>query len=75
MQGHVAELVLLVMVAEGFWLVCRRNWPVATATLRLLPGALMIVALGAALRGAAWPWSAIALALSFPVHLADLRRR
>lgn len=75
MRGHVAELVLLVMLGEAVWLVRRGGWSMAAATLRLLPGALMIVALGAALRGAPWLWVAVALTLSFPAHLADLRRR
>ncbi|MDH7975447.1 hypothetical protein QH494_24945 [Sphingomonas sp. AR_OL41] len=63
------------MLGEGLWLVGRSGWSITAAVLRLLPGALMMVALGAALRGAPWPWVALALTLSFPAHLADLRRR
>lgn len=40
--------------------------------LRLLPGALLLLALRSALTGADWRWTALLLALSLPVHLADL---
>lgn len=74
-QGHAVDLVLLVMAGELVWLVRTRRWPTPDAVLRLLPGALMLLALRAALTGMVWPWIAAALALSFPAHLADLRRR
>lgn len=74
-RGHAADVVLAVMVAEFAWLVTRGGWGAGAAALRLLPGALMILALRAALVGASWPWIALAVAASFPVHLADLRRR
>lgn len=48
------------------------RWPVRLALFRLLPGALMMLALRAALTGADWRWTALALALSFPAHIADL---
>jgi hypothetical protein len=51
------------------------GWGGRAAALRLLPGALMLLALRAALLGLCWPWIALALAASFPAHLADLRRR
>jgi hypothetical protein len=71
-RGHAADLILVVLMVEGVWLVRARGWPIAASALRLVPGALMIVALRAALTGAAWPWIALALAASFPAHLADL---
>lgn len=71
-SGHAADLILVVMLVEMVWLVRARRWPFAAAALRLLPGALMILALRAALVGAAWPWIALGLAASFPAHLADL---
>lgn len=73
-SGHAVDLVLAVIAAEAVWLV-RRGWRAADAALRLVPGALMLVALRAALTGLDWPWIAVPLALSFPVHLADLARR
>lgn len=74
-QGHAVDIVLAVMAAEFAWLVTRGGWRAGDAALRLAPGALMMLALRAALTGAAWPLVALPLALSFPVHLADLRRR
>ena len=61
------------MLVELVWLVRARGWPVGTALLRLGPGALMLLALRVALTGGGWPAVALLLALSFPVHLADLR--
>ena len=62
------------MLVEWGWLARRRGWPASAAGLRLLPGALMVLALRAALTGADWPWVALALAASLPAHLADLAR-
>ena len=63
------------MLVEWLVLTRGRGWRGLDAALRLLPGALMLLALRAALTGAGWPWIALALAASFPVHLADLARR
>ncbi|TKD52269.1 hypothetical protein FBR43_12025 [Sphingomonas baiyangensis] len=71
-SGHAADLILAILAAEAL-LLRRRGWPVIRILTRLGPGALMIVALRLALTEAAWPWIAVALALSFPLHLADLR--
>ena len=43
--------------------------------LMLLPGLLLMLAIRAALDGAAWPWVPAALAASLLAHLADLRER
>jgi hypothetical protein len=64
--------VLAVLATEWLWLGRRWGWP--AATWRLLPGALMIVALRLALTGADWWWIALALGLSFPPHLIDVSR-
>lgn len=53
----------------------RGGWTPRRAALRLLPGALMLVAVRNALTGEAWPLIALPLLLSFPAHLADLRQR
>lgn len=71
-RGHAADFILLIMAAECAWLVLRRRWPIRAAVYRLLPGGLMIIALRFALTGIAWPWIGLALAASFPAHLADL---
>ena len=74
-QGHAVDLILAVLLLEWTVLTRRFGWTEWDATLRLLPGALMLLALRAALAGLAWPWIALALAASFPPHLADLARR
>lgn len=71
-RGHAADLILAIMLAEFVWLTTRGGWHKRAAFFRLVPGALMIVALRCALTGTDWRWIALALAASFPVHLADL---
>ena len=73
-SGHVVDLVLAVLAAEFVWLVIRGNRAMDVA-LGLGAAVLMMLALRAALTGAAWPWIALPLVLSFPLHLADLKRR
>ena len=41
----------------------------------LLPGLFLMLAIRAALDGAAWPWVPLALAASLIAHLADIRQR
>jgi hypothetical protein len=48
--------------------------PVAVI-LMLLPGVCLMLAIRAALSGAAWPWVPAALAAALVAHLADLRER
>ena len=43
--------------------------------LMLLPGLFLMLAIRAALDGAAWPWVPLSLAASLIAHLADLRGR
>ncbi|KLI63011.1 hypothetical protein AAV99_12150 [Aurantiacibacter marinus] len=62
------------IVLETIWLLWR-GWRLSDVALLLLPAVLMLIALRAALVGAPWPWIAVPLALSFPVHLLDLSRR
>ena len=74
-SGHAADVVLAVMLAEGVWLTVRRGWAVTEMLTLLLPGALMIFALRAALTQQEWPWIAAPVMLSLPVHLLDVARR
>ena len=74
-SGHAVDIVLAVIGVELVWLVGTRRWRFTDAILRLAPGALMLLALRAALTGLEWRWIALPLLLSFPVHLADLARR
>lgn len=74
-SGHAADVILAVMAVEAWWLVARRGWVVFDVLALLLPGALFVVALRAALIHMDWPWVALPLALSLPAHLADVARR
>lgn len=74
-SGHAADIVLAVMLVEALWLVTRGGWTLSAVILRLGPGALMLLAVRAALVGVSWPWIALPLILSLPLHLADLARR
>ncbi len=74
-SGHAVDIVLVVIALEFAWLVARMKWRALDAALRLMPGALILLALRGALTGADWRWIALPLLLSFPVHVADLKRR
>jgi hypothetical protein len=73
-SGHAADLILIVLAAEFVWLVARRGRAIDVA-LALGPAVLIVLALRGALTGAGWPLIALPLVLSFPVHIADLKRR
>lgn len=73
-SGHAADLVLAVLAVEAL-ILQRAGRGAIDVALLLLPGACMMLSLRAALIGASWPWIALPLAASFPVHLADLMRR
>lgn len=73
-SGHAADIVLAALLVEGIWLALR-GWPLRTLMTMLLPAALIVLGLRAALIGAAWPWISLPIALSFPVHLADVISR
>lgn len=70
-SGHAADVILAALLLEALWLL-RCRWPARTVVAMLLPAALIVLGLRAALTGAGWPWIALPLALSFPAHLADL---
>lgn len=73
-SGRAVDVVLVVLVAEFAFLWWRGRNP-ADLFWMLLPAALILAALRAALVGESWMWLAGALALSFPAHLVDLHRR
>jgi hypothetical protein len=73
-SGRAVDVVLVVLAVEAIWLKWRSNgWVDIVAA--LLPAVLMMIALRAALTGMAWPFISLPLALAFPVHLYDLKRR
>ena len=75
-SGHIVDIVLAVTLLEAvaltLWL--RRIAPAALARM-LAPGVCLMLALRAALTGAAWPWIAVLLLLAGLSHLADVRQR
>ncbi len=73
-SGLAADVVLAVLLLE-FLILWRRGWALRDAAMMLMPAALIVLALRAALVGLSWVWIALPLALAFPAHLADLRRR
>ena len=73
-SGHAVDIVLAVMMIEAMLMIGRGRARV-DVLLVLAPGAMMLLALRAALTGAGWPWVAAALTVSLPLHLADLRHR
>lgn len=73
-SGFAADVVLGALLLE-FVILWRRGWAVRDAALMLMPAALIVLALRAALVDLSWVWIALPLALAFPAHLADLKRR
>lgn len=73
-SGHAVDVVLGVLALEAMWLKVRGH-PLRPILLTLLPAVLILLGLRAALVGMSWPWIAVPLALSFPVHLVDLAAR
>ncbi len=75
LEGHAVDLILGGLLIEAVWLTRWRGWTPRAAIVCLLPGAILLLAVRAALVGLAWPWIAFALLLSFPAHLADVALR
>lgn len=73
-SGHAVDVVLSVLVAEAIILRARGH-DLRPIVLTVLPAILILIGLRAALTGMDWPWIAVPVALSFPVHLADLAAR
>ncbi len=73
-SGHAVDLVFVFMAVEALILIMMKRQSM-TVALTIMPGALMMLALRAALTGAGWQWVAIWLTVSLPLHLADLRHR
>lgn len=73
-SGHAADIVLAVLAIEAV-VLARLGRGGGEILTMLGPAVLMMLALRAALVGMDWPWIALPLALAFPLHLADVRRR
>jgi hypothetical protein len=77
---HLIDLILLLTIAEGtilclFHRITGRGLRPPGVVSLLLPGMCLMLALRAALAGAAWPWMPAALAAALVAHLADLTIR
>lgn len=73
-SGHAVDVVLVVLALEAAWLV-RRGWSARRVAQALGPAVFIVLAVRAALVGAAWYWVAAALLASLPLHLLDLKDR
>ncbi len=74
-SGHAIDLILVIMAVEAAVLFATRRMSPYGLLLVFGPGVCILLGARAALVGAGWPWIALALAASFPLHLLDLRRR
>jgi hypothetical protein len=79
-SGRIVDLIVALTVAEGAVLLAWRHRTgrgIAPAALigNLLSGVLLLMALRAALSGAAWRWIAACLIGAFFAHLVDLALR
>lgn len=78
--GRIVDLILGFMAVEGLALAILRRRTgrgpaLADVAANLLSGFCLLLALRAALVGAWWGWTALALAAALAAHLADLKRR
>ena len=74
-SGRAVDVVLLVLLVEALILWRRGRTTLAEILFALGPAALILLGARGALTGAPWPAIAVPLALSFPLHLLDLRHR
>jgi hypothetical protein len=79
-NGHIVDLILGLMVVEALALIVYQRWTgrgIAPLDLlsNLLAGLCLLLALRAALVGAAWGWIAAWLSVALVAHLIDVQRR
>jgi hypothetical protein len=80
LSGRIVDVALAVLVIEVLWLSWRyrqtgRGLPPGLLITNAGAGGSLMLALKAALSGAAWPWIVAALLASLAFHVADLRHR
>lgn len=73
-SGRAVDVVLVVLAIEAIWLA-QRGWSVRRLAQALGPAVFIVLAVRAALVGAAWYWVALCLLASLPLHLLDLQDR
>lgn len=79
-SGRIVDAILVMVAVEALVLTAvaaRRGRGPRGARLfwNLAAGAALLLALRAALAGAAWPWAAAALAAALLAHVLDLHAR
>ncbi|WP_211364742.1 hypothetical protein [Roseospira marina] len=79
-SGRVADVLVVFVLLEAvglIWLHRRVGRPGAPwgLLINLATGAALVLALGAALKGAAWPWIGLWLIVALVGHTADLAVR
>ncbi|MFM9852922.1 MAG: hypothetical protein ACKVOJ_08980 [Sphingomonadaceae bacterium] len=74
-SGHIADLVIAVMVVEALILILIIRRPLIPTLSMLVPGAFMMLALRAALTGSGWEVVALWISASLPAHLFDIWQR
>ncbi len=79
-RGGAVDVILVVIALECAFLYWRsrsgrRPGAPVDLALAVAPGVCLLLALRGALTQASWVWIAAWLALSFPIHVADLLRR
>lgn len=72
---HLVDAILLLTLLEATLLIRLRAMTAASVGRMLLPGIGVMLALRAALAGAAWPWVPAALLAALIAHLFDLKGR
>lgn len=78
--GLIADIMLGFMALEAIFLIAyhfktHRGFAPIAVFWMLLPGTCLVLALRAALVGAAWGWVALAVSVSLVGHLCDMRQR
>jgi hypothetical protein len=73
--GRVVDLALGLIAVEALWLAARRTAGLRALLATLLAGALLLLALRAALTGARWEWIALYLGAALGAHAVDLYLR
>jgi hypothetical protein len=79
-SGHIIDLILVLVAVEVAALALWRRWSgngpgLGAMAANLASGACLLLAVRAALVGAAWEWVAVALLGSLLAHAADLYGR
>jgi hypothetical protein len=72
---HLADAIILLTLAEAAALAGFRILRPGAIARMLVPGVFVLLALRAALAGAAWPWVPVSLTAALIAHLFDLFAR